>query len=203
MSLATELDARVTPEDLLMMPDGDRYELINGCLVEQPMSLKSSWVAGEIAYRLRSYLESHPMGCVFPEGTTYQCFPDDPTRVRKADVSYIHRGRLTDLQFEQGHCRIAPDLAVEVVSPHDSHVDVAAKLADYFSAGVPLVWLVEPETRTVTIYRDRGTSISLLQASDELTGETLLPGFRCRVTDLFPSLETAPAAAANGSGSTP
>ncbi len=202
MSFATELDARVTPEDLLMMPDGDRYELINGCLVEQPMSLKSSWVAGQVFRILARYLDEHPIGDLFPEGTAYRCFPDGD-RIRKADASFIRRGRLSSRQLDEGYCDIAPDLAVEVVSPHDSHVDVAAKLADYFSAGVPLVWLVEPETRTVTIYRDRGTSISLLQASDELTGETLLPGFRCRVTDLFPSLETAPAAAANGSGSTP
>ncbi len=186
MSIATAINAPITPEDLLVLEDRERYELLNGRLVEQSVSLKSSWVAGEIAFLLRRYLEKNPLGNVFPEGTSYQCFPEEPRRVRRADVSFIRTGRLTESQFDSGHCPIAPDLAVEVVSPHDNYADVVAKLDDYFSAGVPLVWVVEPESRTVAVYRNGAESISLLHEADELSGEQVLPGFVCRVVDIFP-----------------
>lgn len=192
MSVATAINAPITPEDLLALEDSERYELLNGRLVEQSVSLKSSWVAGEIAFLLRRYLEKNPLGNVFPEGTSYQCFPDEPRRVRRADVSFIRTGRLTESQFDSGHCPIAPDLAVEVVSPHDSYADVVAKLDDYFSASVPLIWVVDPESRTVTVYRNGAESISLLHEADELSGEQVLPDFACRVADIFPKESPKP-----------
>jgi Uma2 family endonuclease len=177
---------RLTAEDLLTMPDGDRYELIDGQLVETSMSLESSWIAGEILHLIRLYLDSHPLGRVFPEGSSYQCFPDDRDRVRKPDVSFIRSGRLPAEQFTQGHCRIAPDLAVEVVSPNDLHEELMRKLEDYFDVGVSLVWVVEPDLRSVTVYESPGRTSQRLRDADELTGDPVLPGFRCRVEQLFP-----------------
>lgn len=195
MSIATAINAPITPEDLLALEDSERYELLNGRLVEQSVSLKSSWVAGQIFRLIARFLDEHSIGDLFPEGTSYQCFPDEPRRVRRADVSFIRSGRLTESQFDSGHCPIAPDLAVEVVSPHDSYVDVVAKLDDYFSASVPLVWVVDPESRTVAVYRNGGESISLLHDSENLHGEDVLPGFVCFVADIFPKDSQQPAAA--------
>lgn len=176
----------LTAADLLTMPDGDRFELVDGELLETSMSLESCWIAGEILYLLRCYLEAQRIGMVFGEGTTYQCFPDDPERVRKPDVSFIRDGRLPPGQFVQGHCRIAPDLAVEVVSPNDNHPDLMRKLEDYFSVGVLLVWVVEPDLRLITTYADGGRTMQRLRENDELTGGDVLPGFHCRVAQLFP-----------------
>lgn len=91
-------------------------------------------------------------------------------------------------QFEAGHIQVAPDLAVEVVSPNDNHQDLMQKLEDYFSAGIPLVWVVEPELRSVTIYEQGGETIRRLREADELTGGDVLPGFRCVVGQLFPKV---------------
>lgn len=181
----------ITAEDLLEMADGDQYELVDGQLVETSMSMESSWIAGEVHFHIRSYLAANPSGMVLPEGTTYRCFPDDPDMVRKPDVSYLREGRLPPGQFEHGHCRIAPDLAVEVISPNDLHVDLTRKLEDYFSAGIPLVWVVEPELRLITVYEQGGQSIRQVRFGEELTMGELLPGFRVAVAELFPKAPSA------------
>lgn len=177
---------RLTPEDLLAHPDRKRYELIDGQLVEHLTSHSAVWIASRIIYFIQAYLMKHPIGDVFSEGGSYQCFPDEPLMVRKPDVSFIRKGRLPPEQFARGHVRIAPDLAVEVISPHDLHYEVSRKLEEYFSAGIPLVWLVNPETRTVTIYRDGGDGVVLLHENDQLTGDDVLPGFSVAVAELFP-----------------
>jgi Uma2 family endonuclease len=205
MSLAVETPAAtkpITASELLTMPDGDRYELVNGSLKEQAMGVKSSWVAGEIAYRLRTFLEQHPVGMVFPEGTGYQCF-EEPDRVRKPDVSLILLGRRTEDVLDAGFCPIAPDLVVEVISPHDVHQDVMLKLEDYFAAGVPLIWLVEPETRTVTVYRQGGANIVRLHAQNQLNGDPVLPGFACQVAEFFPKASLPSASPSSSSTASP
>jgi Uma2 family endonuclease len=176
---------RYTPEDLLRMPDGDHYELVDGHLVEQNMSFWASYVAGRILNLLLTFCDAHRSGWVSSEGTTYQCFPANPDRVRKADVSFIRLDRLSLAQATaEGHLPIAPDLAVEVLSPNDLAYEVDAKVQDYLSAGVRLVWVVNPLARTVEVHRLRGAGV-ILRENDELTGEDVLPGFSCRVGDLF------------------
>ncbi len=184
MSIATEI--RLTPEDLLSLPEGQRCELVDGQLVEDEGSHRTSWISSEISFLLYQYLMEHPIGDVYGEGASYRCFPADPQMVRRADVSFLRTGRLSQEQFDRGHCPVAPDLAVEVISPNDLAYDVSRKIEDYASAGVPLVWLVNPATRTVTVYRQGGASIDLLHADDELTGGDVLPGFACRVGAVFP-----------------
>jgi Uma2 family endonuclease len=132
-----------TPQDLLRMPDGNRYELVDGELVEHNMSFWANYVSGEIYARLRDHGRANNLGWVAPEGTTYQCFPDAPNEVRKADTSFIRLERMTPEQaMEEGHTTIAPDLAVEVVSPNDLAYEVAEKVSEYLTAGVRLVWVI-------------------------------------------------------------
>src|SRR5947209_18492290 len=85
---------RHTPEDLLTMPDADAYELVDGYLVERKMGAWASYVAGEVYGILRDHNRAHRLGWVFPEGTSYQCFPDNPDKVRRADASFILLNRL-------------------------------------------------------------------------------------------------------------
>lgn len=189
-----------SPEDLLRMPDGDRYELVNGQLVERNMSLWSSYVAGQASRRLGNYAFDHRSGWVLPEGTSYQCFPDEPNKVRKADVSFIRLDRLSLAQAtEEGHVPIAPDLAVEVMSPNDLAYEVDEKVQDYLRAGVTLVWVINPHARTVKVHRREGAG-TILGENAELSGEEVVPGFRCRVSDLFVPPTEAPLSA---SSSTP
>lgn len=174
-----------TPEDLLTMPDGDRYDLVDGKLVERNMSFWSSYVALTAGTLLRVYCLAHNLGWVVPEGTSYQCFPLRPGKVRKPDVSFIRLDRLTLAQaIVEGHIPIHPDLAAEVISPRDVHYEVDEKVDEWLKAGVGLVWVINPRRCSVRVHRADGAEI-ILHEQDELSGEQIVPGFHCRVGDLF------------------
>jgi Uma2 family endonuclease len=178
--------AHYTPDDLLRMPDGDQYDLVNGALVERTMSLWSSYVAGELFRLLCIYCRENRLGWVLPENTSYCCFPDDPKRVRRPDVSFIGRARLSFEQAQaEGHVSLVPDLAVEVISPNDSYYHVEEKAEEWLTAGVCLLWIINPRACEVQVRRSVGNGIALLKKGDELTGEEVIPGFHCRVSDLF------------------
>jgi Uma2 family endonuclease len=189
---------RYTPEDLLKMPDGDRYELVDGQLVARNVSTWSSYVAGVILRVLQTFCQQNRLGWVLPPDTSYQCFPQAPEMVRKPDVSFIRLGRLSLAQAAEGHCPVVPDLAVEVLSPNDTAYEVDAKVRLYLDAGVRLVWVVNPQQRTVEVHRPAGLG-SILREQDELTGEEVVPGFSCRVGDFF----QPPAGAGVGAGQEP
>jgi Uma2 family endonuclease len=176
----------VTPDDLLRMPDGGKgYELVNGELKELSVSRKSSHVAGEIYLRVKLHCNANQPGWVFPEGTSYRCFKDDPGRVRRPDASFITLSRMTAEQYdEDGHCPIVPDLVVEVVSPNDNAEELEEKIDEWLTVGVKVVWVVTPATRTVRVHRADG-GYAFLRAADTLTAPDVLPGFAVPVADLF------------------
>jgi Uma2 family endonuclease len=185
MSTATATQARYTPEDLLAMPDGEGYELVGGQLVERKMGAESSSVAGELYFRLRGYCGEHQLGRPFVADVGYQCFAHDPGLVRKPDVSFVRQGRLLGDVAPKGWIRIVPDVAVEVVSPNDLAEEVEEKLADYRKARVSLVWVIYPEARVARIHRSNGPPAYLLE-DDELSGEDVIPGFRCPLREILP-----------------
>ena len=152
MSTAVATEARYTPDDLLSLPDGKSYELVHGQLVERNRGAESSRVGGRLYSRLDRYCDEHNLGIVWPADNGYQCFPHDPGLVRKPDVSFLRHGRLAGDIAQKGWVKIPPDLAVEVLSPNDRVYDLDEKLADYRKARIPLVWVINPESRTVTIH---------------------------------------------------
>ncbi|MDE0087192.1 MAG: Uma2 family endonuclease [Candidatus Poribacteria bacterium] len=79
---------------------------------------------------------------------------------------------------------VAPDLAIEVVSPADLHYDVTEKALAYLKAGTRLVWVIEPVMKTAMVYRSE-TDITSLNYKDTLTGEDVVEGFSCPVVELF------------------
>lgn len=180
-------DRTYTPEDLLSMDDGTAYELVDGQLVERPMSQLSVWVGGELFTELRLFLRAHPIGWLWPADLGYQCFPDSPKKVRRPDVSFIRIGRKPEGPTSEGYTHIAPDLAVEIVSPNDLWSDLQAKVNEYLAAGVALVWLIDPVIRIAFVYRPDGT-ISQLRESDALDGEDVIPGFRCPLSSILPKV---------------
>ena len=168
------------------MPEGDKYELVDGHLVERNMSRVSSWVGGEASRLIDNFVRERKLGWVWMSNMGYVCFPDAPNKVRFPDVSFVRKERLPDaLTTDEDYVYIPPDLAVEVVSPNDSAYEVEHKVVEYLSVGVPLVWVIFPESRTAYVYRGDG-SVFRLREDDELTGENVLPGFRCRLLDILP-----------------
>ena len=96
------------------------------------------------------------LGWVAGADASYQCFPAAARQVRKPDASFIRIDRLPAGEEPEGHCPIAPDLAVEVVSPNDLYSEVEEKVDDYLAAGVRLVWVIDPPTRTAHVHRAGG-----------------------------------------------
>jgi Uma2 family endonuclease len=125
-----------------------------------------------------------PVGLVFPMETGYRCFPGRPRHVRKPDVSFVSTARLPEQRLPLGDMLVAPDLAAEIVSPNDTADEVETKVAEYRSAGVRLIWIVYPPTRTVVIRRLDG-SAGEVGPEGTIDGEDVLPGFRCSVAELF------------------
>jgi Uma2 family endonuclease len=176
----------LTAEQLLNLWEaGKMYEVVgNDQLMEFDVSKESSRVAGEVYYRLRTFADTHPLW-VFPENTSYRCFPDEEERTRRADVSVILLERMPSESYQdEGHCTTSPDLVVEVISPKDLAYEVNEKRDEWLAAGVRVVWTVFPNTRSVQVNRADGT-YAFLRAADTLTAPDLLPGFAVPVADLF------------------
>ena len=200
MSTAVATETQYTPEDLLAMPDGKSYELVNGQLVERRMGIESDWVAGRLHARLDRFCEQHEIGwALLSESGGYQCFPHEPGRIRKPDVSFIRYGRLPGGVLPQGWAKIPPDLAVEVVSPNDLVYELDEKLEDYWKVVVPLVWVINPNSRIVRVRRKDGSGSDLHEA-DELSGEDIIPGFRCPVREILPRREPSTATPSSPNG---
>ena len=163
-------------------PDGPRLELVRGEVeVMPPPKGKHGICCSRIAWRLMSHVTPGNLGWVTTNDTGV-VLERGPDTVRGPDVAYWSIARQPeepDAYFE-----IPPDIAVEVLSPDDRRGPVRAKIKEYLFYGVPLVWLVDPELRTVTVYagRMRGTE---LDEDDTLDGGEVLPGFTCKVADLF------------------
>lgn len=204
MPAGDAMRTRYTPDDLLGLPDGKSYELVNGELLERYGGARYSLVGGEVFLRLFAYCENRALGLVWPSDNGYECFPHAPNTVRKPRVSFIRADRMTEDRIPNGWVTIPPDLAVEVVTPDDMAEQLEAKVADYRRVHVPLIWVIYPDQRKVRVFRHNGP-ITDLHEDDELSGEDVIPGFCCRLRDILPTPpESAEdhdqAAGPNGSG---
>jgi Uma2 family endonuclease len=177
--------ALVTAEELLCMgSDGERFELIDGELVEMsPTGELHARVTAMISYLLLAYVRPRRLGRVLvaDPGVVLRRNPD---HVRAPDVAFIARERLPAGPPSKGFLTVAPDLAVEVVSPSDRPGAVRAKSLEWLRAGVRLVWEVYPEEMRV-IALQALDNINVLGIDDVLTAEPVLPGFACPVAELF------------------
>src|SRR5882724_1836178 len=156
-----------TPEDLLALPDSVNYELVDGHLVERNMGFVSSDVAAQILMLIRLFVMDHRLGRVLGADASYQCFADFPGKIRKPDVSFVRAGRFPGDLRPEGHCPIPPDLAVEVMSPGDLAYEIEEKVAEYIRAGIPLVWVVYPPTRTVRVHRPASSPLGVVSELGE------------------------------------
>jgi Uma2 family endonuclease len=180
-----ELESTISgPDDLEKMADGEVYEFVNGVAVEKAMGAESDGIAATLIGLLQPFCKTHSLGHVFVPSTGYRCFPNNSELLRKPDVSFVARGRFPDNRPPRGYITIAPDLAVEVISPNDLYEEVQLKMMDYKSVKVRLVWVVSPDTKSVLIRRLDGTCAEVFE-DDELSGEDVIPGFSCKVAELF------------------
>lgn len=163
-------------------PDKE-YEIVAGQPEEKVMGgARHGGIGARLIVRLGSYIEANQLGGIYGPDTTFQIGENQ----RIPDVAFVSAARLPAAEEPEGIWPMAPDLAVEIISPNDLYERVISKVDEYFMGGVRQVWLISPEHKTVTIYTSP-THTTILTEADELVSEELLPGFRCRIADLFRS----------------
>ena len=175
----------MTAEQLFELPDdGCRSELVQGEIVRMtPTGGEHGIVAMRIGVAISEYVEAHHLGVCFAAETGF-ILQRDPDTVRAPDVAFVAASHVPDTGIPTFYWPSAPDLAVEVLSPWDRPAEVRRKVDEYFAAGTRLVWIVDPATRTVHVYRSPH-DVRVLRGDDELSGDDVLPGFRCVVKRLF------------------
>jgi len=178
----------VTADQLLRMPDdGYRYELVEGELRKMaPAGWRHGAVGGNLHSLLGHHVMEHKLGQVFFAETGF-LIARGPDTVRAPDIAFIRQERLEEQRSEEAFWPGGPDLAVEVVSPSDTTGAVDEKVESWLDAGTKIVWVVNPKWRSVTVYRS-ATNIKTLTENDDLDGEDVVPGFRCRVGEIFVNL---------------
>lgn len=156
------------------------------------MNSEPSRVADRVYFLLKATNAVAALGWVFPTGTSFRCFPTDPSRVELPDAAFISFARTPTVVHEEGHCRSVPDVVVEVVAPDDRAETHLAKVAAWLDAGVQLVWEMFPKTCTISVTRPDGRGCRL-RPDDTLTAPDVLPSFAVPVADFF-RLHGVPAA---------
>lgn len=184
MSTSVDVNRVYTPEEWLELPEAERFELVDGHPVENNVSFLSSWTEGRIYQRIAEFV-GEERGWVLPSSMLYRCFPHRPALMRKPDVSFLSAERFRPSDVSARILTIAPDLAVEVVSPNDEAEELEIRVRDYLKAGVPLVWVVFPVARSARVHRADG-SISGVEEDGGLEGENVLPGFLMRLREVLP-----------------
>lgn len=174
----TEVQEESTPK--LIDPE-KQIEIVDGKVeIKEMAGARHGGIAARTIIKIGIYLESNPIGSLYTADTTFSIGEND----RMPDVSFVSAKRIPETGEPEGKWEIAPDLAIEVVSPTDVYSKILKKIREYLKAGVKEVWLVEPEFHTVAVYKPPMKS-ETLTIEDTLSCEEMLPGFQLPLKEIF------------------
>lgn len=167
---------------------GRLYELVDGTLVEKAMGWQEALIAGVLVQWLRNFLDKEDLGVVTG--------PDGLSRiltgtVRGPDVAFVSWTRLPEGLPNDPVPDLVPDFVIEVLSADNTRAEMARKRREYFHAGVRLVWMVDPRSRTVAVYTSSET-VTVADEEYQLDGGQVLPGWNVDLRALFAHLDRKP-----------
>jgi len=174
----------IRPRELERLTDGDEYELIDGRIVEK----RGGALMGQIGATLAAFVGQHiwgqKLGHLFGCRAGYkECFPGRENHLLRPSLSFVAEARIPNGKVPVGDFDIAPDWVAEIIGEQTFN-EVEERVADYRSAGVRLIWIINPSTKSVLVRRlDR--TCAELDETGTLDGEDVIPGFTCPVADLF------------------
>ena len=178
-----------TEKDVIRVLDRENWlcELVDGTLVEKAMGYEESEIAAYLVLRLYGFVLPRKLGLVTTESGPVRLFPG---LVRMPGVAFVSWDRLPGRKVPKTPIpHLAPDLAVEVLSKSNTKAEMTRKLGEYFQAGVRLVWMVDPRTRTVRVHTAVDQSV-LLKGNEVLDGGEVLPGFSLSLDEIFARNDT-------------
>ena len=177
--------SRSTASELFEKPDdGFRYELVKAELRKMsPSGSEHGAIVVNITLFLGQHVKANKLGVCFGAETGFK-IGSDPDTVRAPDLSFVRRERIPETGIPKKFWQGAPDLAVEVLIPGDTYTEVTGKVVGWLDAGAHTVWVIEPRRRGVSVYRAM-SDVTRLNEGDELDGGEVIPGFRCKVSEIF------------------
>jgi Uma2 family endonuclease len=179
-----------TEEDLLQLVEHDKRlcELIDGTLVEKAMGVEESFVAAAICSIVRTFVKPRKLGSVSVTDATLRLVSSN--RIRLPDVAFFSTHRLAESPVPLPKVpRMAPDLAVEVLSEGNTPAEMLQKRKEYFGSGTRLVWIVDLNARSVAVYSAPEVIDQIVYEGEVIGGGNVLPGFSAPVVDFFDDLQ--------------
>jgi Uma2 family endonuclease len=177
-------------EPISVVADDDLYEIIDGQRVRTPpMGVFAAWTAFELARHLGNFAVAN-LGRTMTEALFH--LPAPINRDRRPDVAFVSYQRWAKnrpIPRTDNAWDVVPNLVAEVVSPTDSAEELDDKIAEYFRAGVQVVWVVYPNQSKIHVYSSPTQPITVLSKDDVLDGGSILPGFRLALSELFTQAE--------------
>ena len=182
MTVTTEL---MTAEELLRLPDnGMRSELVKGELrTMPPAGHQHGMIAMLISIPLGQYILENKLGMIYAAETGF-IVARNPDTVRAPDASFVRQEVIDRYGESEGYWPTAPDLAIEVISPHDIYLEVEEKVFEWLEAGVRMVITINPRKKLVTVYRSL-LEVKILTENDVLDGADVVPGWQLPIRKLF------------------
>ncbi len=178
---------RATVDDLIRISqiENRHYELIDGTLVEKAMGWLESMLAGVLLQWLNNYLDQHPIGVATGADGFSHLFIDT---VRGPDVAFVSWERLPDGIPVEPIPNLVPNLVIEVLSKGNTRAEMSRKRREYFHAGVQIVWMIDPRSRSVAVYTS-SEEVTLVDEQGRLDGGSVLPDWRVDVKELFARID--------------
>jgi len=187
---------KISADRFIALVDSPEYadrivELVEGEIIEMP---KPSGLHGQITFllslKIGNYVVDNGLGIVTAADTGFilERNPEGGDTVRGLDIAFLSSSKVPAV-LPDHLVELAPDLAVEVISPSNEAADIRLKIRQLLDAGTALVWIVYPDLRIVDIHTQDGATT--LNAADNLSGGDVLPGFEIPVREIFPASETS------------
>ncbi len=174
------------------------FELVDGIVVPKNTSpgnffkeinrMSTGTLHGVVTSRLTAYLTIYVLENDLGETCAAETgFRLTPNTVRGADLAFIGKEKLDIFGIPINFFPIAPDLAVEVISPSNTYDEIQDKIEKYFGGGTKLIWIVDPKRHKIFVHRPNNT-VTLLNENDVLEGEDVILDFRLPLEKIFGNL---------------
>lgn len=186
MTTVTEKKVWTDEELMALSGENDHYELIDGELVNMGNSgMEHGYLSSNLTIFLGGYVLAHKLGVICDSSTAFNMRNGNK---RSPDVSFVSKERLQGIKrLPKGFFAGAPDLVVEIISPHNTFSELHGKMIEYFANECRLAWLIHPDEQSILVYRSPRPD-RLLKITDNLDGEEVIPGFSMPISDLFMEL---------------